>query len=127
MPAAHDFFLLGDHDAGRRLVASALQAEGFTVTATPSGGLLAKRGSAASSFWLGAFAGKSYQVTFLVDFMVDAEGRLVARLNRNMVSGALKGGAIGAARIDTAFQETANAIAATLHPAGVLAGSVPQN
>jgi hypothetical protein len=55
MPSAHDFFILGPHDAGRHLVA------------------------------------------------------------------------LGAAKTDTAFQETANAIAAVLHPAGVLAGSVPQN
>lgn len=127
MPSAHDFFILGPHDAGRHLVAIALQGQGFAVTTTPTGGLLAKRGSAAKTVWLGGLAGKDFQVTFIVDFMVDDQGRLVARLNRNMTSGALKGGALGAAKTDTAFQETANAIAAVLHPAGVLAGSVPQN
>ncbi|MFF2052832.1 hypothetical protein ACFVU2_14615 [Leifsonia sp. NPDC058194] len=126
MASAHDFFLLGDHEAAKQLVVSALQSEGFTVTSTPTGGLLAKRGSAASTFWLGAFAGKNFQMSFLVDFMVDQQGRLVARLNRNMAGGALKGGAIGAAKTDTAFQETANAIAAILHPAGILADSVSQ-
>ncbi|GIT82137.1 hypothetical protein LLS1_38060 [Leifsonia sp. LS1] len=126
MASAHDFFLLGDHEAARQLVVSALQSEGFVVTTTPTGGLLAKRGSAASTFWLGAWAGKNFQVSFLVDFMVDQQGRLVARLNRNMAGGALKGGAIGAAKTDAAFQETANAIAAVLHPAGVLADSVSQ-
>lgn len=127
MASAHDFFLLGDHEAAKQLVTSTLQAEGFTVTMTPSGGLLAKRGSAARTFWLGAMAGKNFQVSFLVDFMVDQQGRLVARLNRNMVSGALKGGAIGAAKTDTAFQETANAIAAAAHPAGILGDSISQN
>lgn len=126
MASAHDFFLLGDHEAAKQLVFSALAAEGFTVTSTPTGGLLAKRGSAASTFWLGAFAGKNFQMSFLVDFMVDQQGRLVARLNRNMAGGALKGGAIGAAKTDTAFQETANAIAAYLHPAGILADSISQ-
>jgi len=126
MASAHDFFLLGDHEAAKQLVVSALTSEGFVVTSTPTGGLLAKRGSAASTFWLGAFAGKNFQLTFLVDFMVDQQGRLVARLNRNMAGGGLKGGGIGAAKTDTAFQETANAIAAALHPAGILADSIAQ-
>lgn len=127
MPSAHDFFLLGDHEAAKHTVASALQREGFAVTTTPAGGLLAKRGSTAATVWLGAMAGKNFHVSFTVDFMVDQQGRLVARLNRNMAGGALKGGVIGAAKTDTAFQETANAIAAAAHQAGVLAESVPQN
>ncbi|AAT88441.1 hypothetical protein Lxx04500 [Leifsonia xyli subsp. xyli str. CTCB07] len=94
------------------------------MTSTPSGGLLAKRGSDAATIWLGGLAGKNFQVTLTVDFMVDAEGRLVARLNRNMAGGVLKGGAIGAAKTDAAFQETANAIAAALHTSGVLATDV---
>ncbi|WP_025155608.1 hypothetical protein [Leifsonia aquatica] len=126
MASAHDFFLLGDHEAAKQLVISALASEGFTVTTTPNGGLLAKRGSTAATIWLGAMAGKNFQMTFMVDFMVDPQGRLVARLNRNMTGGALKGGAIGAAKTDTAFQQTANAIAAVLHPAGILADSVSQ-
>jgi hypothetical protein len=127
MASAHDFFLLGDHEAAKQFVVSALSAEGFVVTSTPTGGLLAKRGSASSTFWLGAFAGKNFQLTFLIDFMVDQQGRLVARLNRNMAGGALKGGAIGAAKTDAAFHETANAIAAVLHSAGILADSISQN
>lgn len=127
MASSHDFFTLGDHDAARRLTVEALNSQGFTVTTTPAGGLLAKRGSTAATVWLGALAGKNFQVTLLVDFMVDHEGRLVVRLNRNMAGGAMKGGAIGAAKTDTAFQETANAIGAALHSAGALATSVPQN
>ncbi|GAB3575131.1 hypothetical protein GCM10027406_06200 [Leifsonia lichenia] len=126
MAKAHDFFILGDHENGRRIVATALQSEGFAVTATPAGGLLAKRGSTAMTVLLGGLAGNSFQQTFLVDFMVDQHGRLVARLNRNMAGGALKGGAIGAAKTDSAFQQTANAIAATLHGAGALSDSVAQ-
>ncbi|MFF2050228.1 hypothetical protein ACFVU2_01385 [Leifsonia sp. NPDC058194] len=127
MASAHDFFLLGDHEAAKQLVASALHAEGFTVSTTPAGGLLAKRGSGAATILLGAWAGKNFQMSFLVDFMVDEHGRLVARLNRNLAGGALKGGAIGAARTDSAFQQTANAIAGVLQPAGILADSVSQN
>lgn len=126
MASAHDFFLLGDHDAACHLVASSLQGQGFTVTATPTGGLLAKRGSAAATVWLGGLAGKNFHVSFVVDFMVDQQGRLVARLNRNMAGGALKGGAIGAAKTNTAFEETANALAGALHQAGVLAESISQ-
>ena len=126
MASAHDFFLIGDHESAKQLVVSALQGDGFTVTATPAGGLLAKRGSAAATVWLGAMAGKNFHVSFLVDFMVDQQGRLVARLNRNMAGGALKGGVIGAAKTDTAFQETANSIAAALHRAGILAESISQ-
>ena len=126
MASAHDFFLLGDHDAARHLVASTLQREGFAVTATPTGGLLAKRGSTAATVWLGGLAGKNFHVSFVVDFMVDQQGRLVARLNRNLTGGALKGGAIGAAKMNTAFEQTANAISAALHQAGVLADSISQ-
>ncbi|KRC47271.1 hypothetical protein ASE16_18300 [Leifsonia sp. Root227] len=126
MAKAHDFFIIGDHENGRRIVASALQSEGFAVTATPAGGLLAKRGSTAMTVLLGGLAGNNFQQTFLVDFMVDQHGRLVARLNRNMAGAALKGGAIGAAKTDSAFQQTANAIAAALHGAGALSDSVAQ-
>ncbi|MFJ8894694.1 hypothetical protein ACIRCZ_08930 [Leifsonia sp. NPDC102414] len=126
MAKAHDFFIIGDHENGRRIVASALQSEGFAVTASPAGGLLAKRGSTAMTVLLGGLAGNNFQQTFLVDFMVDQHGRLVARLNRNMAGGALKGGAIGAAKTDSAFQQTANAIAAALHGAGALSDSVAQ-
>jgi hypothetical protein len=119
-----DFFITGDHEAGKALVASALQSQGFTVTSTPKGGLLAKRGSTAATIWLGAMAGKNFQVTFNVEFFVDAEGKLVARLTRDMASGALKGGAIGASKTNTAFVETAGAIGAALTNSGAFAGNV---
>ena len=126
MASAHDFFLVGDHGFARQFVASTLGSEGFVVSTTPTGGLLAKRGSGAATLWLGALAGKNFQITFVVDFMVDGQGRLVARLNRNMTGGALKGGALGAAKTDTAFKETVNALASALHNAGILAESISQ-
>lgn len=126
MARAHDFFIQGDHEAGRQIVASALRSEGFAVTATPTGGLLAKRGSTTATVLFGGLAGSKLQQTFTLDFMVDEHGRLVARLNRNMARGVAAGGAIGAARTDSAFQRTANAIAAALHGAGALSDSISQ-
>lgn len=126
MATAHDFFIQGDHENGRRLVASVLQNEGFAVTVNPVGGLIARRGSTTATILFGGLAGKGLQQTFTVDFMIDVDGRLVARLNRNMAGGVLKGGAIGAVKTDNAFQQIANAIGAALHGAGVLSGSVSQ-
>jgi len=124
MAASHDFFISGDHEAARKVIAEALQSQGFAVSSTPENGFLAKRGSAGKTLLLGAMAGKSFQVSFVVDFMVDDQGRLVARLGRNMTSGALKGGVIGASRTNTVFEETANAIGAALTAQGVLADSI---
>jgi hypothetical protein len=121
---ASDFFISGDHEAGKGVVASALQSQGFTLTTTPSGGLLAKRGSAKATVWLGAMAGKNFQYSFVVDFFVDAQGQLVARLNRDLTSGALKGGVIGASKTNNTFVEVATAIGSSLTSAGVYAGSV---
>ncbi|MFJ3958627.1 hypothetical protein [Arthrobacter sp. NPDC090010] len=124
MASSHDFFLHGDHAAGRAVVAETLSAQEFIVTETPKGGLLAKRGSAPLTILFGAMAGAKFQMVFLVDFMVDASGRLVVRLHRNMTSGALKGGAIGASKTNTAFEQTANALAEALHTRGLLAESI---
>lgn len=123
--ASHDFFINGDHTAARAVVASTLGAQGFTVTALPTGtSIVAARGSKAATLWLGALAGKSFHVSFAVDYSQDAEGRLIARLNRDMTAGALKGGAIGAARTKAAFEETANALQTALASSGRLAASV---
>lgn len=123
--ASHDFFISGDHTAARAAVSAALQAQGFSVTALPNGTtLVAARGSKAATFWLGALAGKNFHVSLAVDYAQDAEGRLVARLNRDMTAGALKGGAIGAAKTKTVFEETANALQAALASHGILAASV---
>ncbi|NUU04828.1 hypothetical protein [Leifsonia sp. C5G2] len=123
MASAHEFLLLGDHGAAKRLVEAALVSEGFVLTPTPNGGLLAKRGSMPLTLLIGALAGKkNFHVTFIVEYLVSADGQLVVRLNRNMGSGAIKGGALGAVRVDNAFRDTVNAIHAAM-PAGVLAGT----
>ncbi|MGN7799238.1 hypothetical protein [Leifsonia sp. 22587] len=126
MPSAHDFVLTTDHETGRRVIASALEGQGFTVSQTPTGGFLARRGSTAMTVLLGGWAGDRFQVSFVVDFFVDGENRMVARLNRDMTSGALKGGAIGAAKVNSAFQETANALHAVLHGNAMLLASQPR-
>jgi len=124
MASIHDFFISGEHEQGKHRVAEALQSQGFTIESTPNGGFLAKRGSLAKTLWLGAFAGKDFQVTFIVEFFVDAAGQLVARLNRDIGAGLLKGGAIGASKTSTAFDETVNGIGTSLTAAGVYAGGV---
>jgi len=123
MASVHDFFLTGDHEAAKAQVASALQAEGFAITPTPKGGLLAKRGSMPITLLLGAMAGKNFQVTFTVEYLVDDSGQLVARLSRDIAAGALKGGAIGANMTNNKFVDTAAALSTALGGTGILASS----
>jgi hypothetical protein len=124
MASSFDFFLSGDHEAARAQVVGSLQAQGFAVEATPAGGYIAQRGSAAKSLWLGAFAGKSFHVSFILEFFVDSQGVLVARLNRGSALGALKGGAIGVNLTKNAFIDTANALVVALKQAGTLVKSL---
>lgn len=124
MAASYDYVISGDHASARALIGNALTQQGFTVEATETGNLVIKRGSMGATVWLGAMAGKNFHVSFTVEFFVDAEGRLVARLNRNMATGVLKGGAIGASKTDTAFVDTANSLAGALSDAGVLVSTV---
>lgn len=124
MASSYDFFITGDQNAARNQFAHALTEQGFSVEPTPAGGLVAKRGSMKKTMWLGAFAGKDFHVAFIVEYFTDAQGRLVARLNRNMAGGALKGGAIGTNKVENAFVETVDAVSATLSSAGVLADRV---
>jgi hypothetical protein len=124
MASTYDFFIGGDHENGKRIVADALRGQGFEVTSEQDGNWLARRGSAAKTFWLGGMAGKGFQITFPVQFFVDQQGYLVVRVSRDMGMGALKGGAIGASKTDTVFVEVCNALGGSLTDAGVLASSV---
>jgi hypothetical protein len=121
MASSYDFFITDGIDQAREQVAAAIAAQGFLLEATPSGGLIATRGSMARSLLLGAFAGKNMHLRFDVQFFADDQGRIVARLSRDLASGALKGGVIGAARTADAFADFANQTGAALHAAGVLA------
>lgn len=124
MASTHDFFLSGDHEQSKQKVAEALTSLGFTLTSTPTGGFTAKRGSLGVTLLIGAWAGKNFHVTFIIEFFVDDKGQLVARLNRDVALGALKGGAIGAAKTNNAFIDTVNSVGTALNSAGVLAASV---
>ncbi|KAB1660234.1 hypothetical protein F8O01_02560 [Pseudoclavibacter chungangensis] len=115
-----DYFISGDHVAGKGAVAAALQQQGFRVESTPAGGLAIERGSLGTTLLLGGLAGKNFHVKFVVEFSVDEHGTLVARLHREMSRGALKGGAIGAAKTSNAFDDTARALDEQLRAHGLL-------
>lgn len=124
MASNHDYFLAGDHESGKALVADALTQLGFEVATTPNGGFTAKRGSFAKTMWLGAMAGKNFHVTFIVEFFTDAQGALVARLSRSLGSSMVKGGAIGVAKTETMFGEIASSLLQALSTSGRLLGNV---
>jgi len=105
-------------------VGKALEAEGFAITVNPNGSFQATRGSLSRTLLLGAMAGKKFHVTFTVEFFSDPEGNLIARLNRNVSGGALKGGAIGANMTNNAFIATSNAVVTSLTAAGLLLTTV---
>ena len=71
----------------------------------------------------GGLAGRRFQLTFTSEFFIDDQGVLVARLNRNMAGGALKGGALGATKTENAFVELVNVI--TTDGPGGRAGFTP--
>lgn len=98
---------------------------GFEVTGTPDGNALAKRGSLARTLLLGAMAGKrGFQVTFPVAFYSDPQGNLIVRLSRQLGTGALKGGVIGANMTNNAFLETSEQLNRHFQAAGTLLSSV---
>ncbi|WP_026555732.1 hypothetical protein [Arthrobacter sp. 35W] len=55
-----------------------------------------------------------------MEFFATPDQLLVARLNRSLAAASLKGGAIGAAKTNTVFEQTADAIAAALASSGSL-------
>jgi len=99
-------------------------AAGFTVERNPNGSLQATRGSLGKTLLLGAMAGKNFHVTFTVEFYSDEQGNLIARLNRNVSGGALKGGAIGANMTNNVFIETATSLNASFAAHGILLTTV---
>ena len=69
-------------------------------------------------------AGKKFHVSFIVEFYTAEDGGLIARLNRDVATGALKGGAIGANMTNNAFVDTATNLTNSLTAAGVLKNSI---
>jgi hypothetical protein len=103
---------------------AALKSAGFEVNSTPEGNLVATRGSLARTLLLGAMAGKGFQVTFPVAFYSDPVGNLLIRVSRQLGSGALKGGVIGANMTNNAFVATSTQIAEHFTATGILVSSV---
>jgi hypothetical protein len=127
MATSYDLFFSGDHEAAKQSLGTAFEQLGFTVQTRPNNNWVAARGSAAKTFWLGAMAGKGFRVTFEITFFVDAAGALVARFNRNVAGGALRGGAIGANMANNAFNDTYNSLVQALGASGTLARSIANN
>ena len=126
MPESHDFFVAADPDSTRLRVRDALVREGYTVEDTAQGVLRATRGSLGVTLLIGALAGeRTFHTRLDVQLMVAPDGSTVARLLRGSGRAVLKGGAIGVARGNRAFEQAANAIHAELARAGVLTDSTP--
>lgn len=126
MPESHDFFVAADPDATRAIVHGALVHEGYAVTHGDQGTLLATRGSLGLTLFVGGLLNDhTFHTRLDVQLMVAPDGRTVARLLRGSGRSAVKGGALGVARGNRAFEQAANAIHAALAQAGVLTDSVP--
>ena len=119
MPTAYDFHVAAPAGQARDVVSASLAEQGFEVSPTPNGSLIAKRGSLGVTLLIGALAGDKMHVTFDIQFFSDGDGS-VARLNRSVAAGAIKGGALGAARAADAFQNTAHKLGVALHEAQLL-------
>jgi hypothetical protein len=127
MATSYDLFFSGDHETAKRRLGGAFEQQGYTLGTRPDNNWVASRGSKTKTFWLGGLAGKGFFLTFEITFFQDATGALVARFNRNVAGGALRGGAIGAARASSAFADTYNGLLAALTPDGTLARSTANN
>ena len=117
--SSYDFFIAGQHDAGKAIVANALAQCGFAISATPKGGIYAERGDKALTLWFGAAAARRFYLKFVVEYFTDAHGNLVARFNRELGRSILMGSYLGADIAITEFGQTANHIFQQLMATGV--------
>lgn len=120
MASTFTYVISGDHETGKGLVASSLEQQGFRISSTPNGGFNAERGNMTKTLLLGALSGKDFHVSFIVGFAADERGSLVATLHRNLGSGAVKGGALGASKVNSTFTAVAEQVRADLQQRGVL-------
>lgn len=124
MPESHDFFVTADPDSTRVRVGDALVRQGYTVDAGDQGALVATRGSMGLTLLIGGLASdRTFHTRLDVQLMAAPDGRTVARLLRGSGKSALKGGTLGIARGNRAFEEAASAIHAELAQAGILPNS----
>lgn len=124
MANSHDFFINADPTEALGRVATVLEREGFRITQNQDGSLNAERGKMSTTIWLGALAGKSFHVMLRAEVFTGPQGGAVVRLHRNVGKAALKGGAIGAAKGNRVYEETANAVHTDLASSGHLTNSV---
>lgn len=125
MASSTEIALSGDAAHAQNVVSSALAAAGFTFEQGAPGWQKISRGSMTRTMLLGSLAGKAFHVSFQLAFGVAADGSTSARLDRDLATGALKGGALGAAKTSTAYDETVALIAAAATQAGILVGVRP--
>lgn len=113
-------WLLGDPiETARSRCAAILAANGFATLPSPTGGLIASRGSALRTLILGGLAGSGLRLNFDVEFESESD-RTTVRLARRRSAGALTGGVIGATRTASVFDELGRRVEAALADAGVL-------
>jgi hypothetical protein len=124
MARSYDYFIAGDHEAGRRTIGQALEGDGYRVSVTPEGNFVAEKGSLGATIALGAIAGKKLHRRFEVQFFTNTDGSLVARLVRDIGRAAVKGGAIGATMTSNSFGDLAKTIGDALAGAQQLSGSL---
>ncbi len=121
MASQIEFTLSGDQAAARAIVMSSVASTGFTAEPTGEWSYRLTRGNKTKSLWLGGAAGKDFFLTYLLDFSADSTGGFVARLSRDSVSSAIRGGAIGAAKASNEFQALADVVGASTTQAGIFA------
>jgi hypothetical protein len=122
MASSHEFFSSASPDQVRQIIGETLTGLGFTVETTAGGGFVAKRGSIPMTVLLGGLAGSNLHMSFQVAIM-ELQGQIVARLSRVTANAFVTGGAIGAAKANNVFMESANAIGSAMRNAGVLTSS----
>ncbi|PPF87884.1 hypothetical protein C5B96_03250 [Subtercola sp. Z020] len=121
--AAVDYFISGDHDEARSVLAEAMRSLGFELATSPLGGWDVTRGSTSATLWLGAFAGREKQrLDYRMEFF-QQEGQLVARLSRISGAGAM-GGVVGVSRSAEVFTELDQAVGTALTTHGILANAL---
>jgi hypothetical protein len=122
MATSHEFFSSAAPELVRSVIGQTLTGCGFALEETTEGGFIARRGSIPMTVLFGGLAGGKLAMSFRVQIM-HLDGQIVARLSRVAASSFVTGGAIGLAKADTTFKDTANAIGAALHAAGALTSS----
>jgi hypothetical protein len=119
MASQTQFTFSGDPAAARALVERVAGEQGYRLAVEQSGLVKLERGSLGLTLVIGYWAGKNFHLTYSIGFGTDAQGRLTARVDRNVAGGALKGGALGANKAATEYQALVDAIGNAATQAGM--------